>query len=72
MPLRCQQQEGEGRQGMRYETAWFLVRSRTHFSVRESAELHFSLFGVDLKRKLGLIEQDGVEVFNEAGLGSLG
>lgn len=44
---RCQQQEAEGCQGMRYETAWFLDRSRTYFFLRRSTELHFSLFGAD-------------------------
>lgn len=29
----------------------------------------FSLFGTDLKAKLGLVGQGGVEVYREAGLG---
>lgn len=37
--------------------------------MREGAELHFSLFGADLKRKFGLIGQDGVEFYCEAGPG---
>ena len=37
--------------------------------LRESAELCFSLFGVDLKGKVGLVGQDGVEVYGEAGPG---
>lgn len=32
-------------------------------------ELHFSLFGADLKRKFGLAGHDGVEFCCEAGLG---